>query len=68
MDRTQNAKDWIQTIGAVLVIFGLGVWGVYIVEHYFLQLNVTDRQFLPFHLASIIPGIILWQHLFLICG
>jgi len=57
-------RDWIQFVGAVLVILGLGVWGVYVVERYFLHFNVTDRQFLPFHLITILPGMLLWQHRF----
>ena len=65
MDRTQNAKDWIQIVGAILVILGLGVWVVYVIERYFLHMDVTDRQFLPFHLITIIPGMLLWQHRFL---
>jgi len=58
-------RDWLQVTGAVLVILGLGVWGVYVIERYFLHMDVTDRQFLPFHLITIIPGMILWQHRFL---
>jgi hypothetical protein len=54
-------RDWIQVVGAALVILGLGIWGVYVVERYILNMNVTDRQFLPFHLVTIILGMILWQ-------
>jgi hypothetical protein len=61
----RSDRDWAQVIGAVLVIIGFSVWGVYIIERYFLHINVTDRQFLPFHLITIIPGMILWQHRFL---
>ncbi|OGW43940.1 MAG: hypothetical protein A2Y66_05200 [Nitrospirae bacterium RBG_13_41_22] len=60
-----NCRDWLQFMGAILVIIGLGVWGIYVVERYLLHLNVTDRQFLPFHLITIIPGMLLWQHRFL---
>jgi hypothetical protein len=55
-------RDLIQIIGVVFVIIGLGIWGVYFVERYFLHLDVTDRDFLPYHLITIIPGMILWQH------
>ena len=65
MNSAQNERDWIQLIGAVLVILGLGIWGVYVIERYFLHLYVTDRQFLSFHLITVIPGMILWQHRFL---
>ncbi len=62
MSSEQNERDWIQVVGSLLVILGLGVWGIYIVERYFLHLNVTDRDFLPYHLAGVIPGMLLWQH------
>ena len=55
-------RDRVQIVGAVLVILGLSVWGVYVVERYFLNMDVTDREFLPYHLITIIPGMILWQH------
>lgn len=44
-----------------MVLFYLGglVWIVYAVVKYFLGWNVTIRQFLPYHLAAVIPGIIL---------
>ena len=58
-------RDRVQIVGAVLVILGLSVWGVYVVERYFLNMDVTDREFLPYHLITIIPGMILWQHRFL---
>jgi len=64
MNSSQNSRDWLQSIGAVLVIVGLGIWGVYVVERYFLRMDVTDRQFLPYHLVTIIPGMLLWQHRF----
>ncbi len=55
-------RDWVQIIGVVFVILGLGIWGVYVIERYLLHLNVTDRQFLPYHLGAVIPGMLLWQH------
>lgn len=58
-------RDWMQVVGALLVILGLGVWGVYVVERYLLNWDVTESQFLPYHLAAVIPGMLLWQHRFL---
>ncbi len=61
----RDDRDVIQLIGVVLVIIGLGIWGVYVVERYLLNMNVTDREFLPYHLMTVIPGMILWQHRFI---
>lgn len=55
-------RDWIEFIGVMLVIIGLGMWGVYAIERYVLRMDVTDRQFLPYHLATVLPGMLLWQH------
>lgn len=49
-------------MGAVLVILGVGVWVIYGVGRYFMDWDVTDRQFLPYHLAAVIPGMLLWRH------
>ena len=38
---------------------GGAVWLVYAVCRYALEWDVTVRQFLPFHLAAIIPGVLL---------
>jgi hypothetical protein len=62
MSSSHNERDWVQIMGAVLVILGLGIWGVYVVERYFLNMDVTDREFLQYHLAAVIPGMLLWQH------
>ena len=51
----------MEAIGVMLVIVGLGMWGVYAVERYVLHMPVTDRQFMPYHLATVLPGMLLWQ-------
>lgn len=52
-------KDRLTTLGTVLVILGVAVWGVYAVGRWGLGWQVTGRQFLPYHLAGVIPGMIL---------
>lgn len=59
-------KDRIQNTGTVLIIIGIGMWGVYAVGKYWLGWSVTDRDFLPYHLAVIIPGMILRHYHFYI--
>lgn len=55
-------RDWLQLVGCVLVILGVGVWVLYGVGRYWMNWDVTDRQFIPYHLACVIPGMLLWQH------
>ena len=57
-------RDRIRDAGTVLVAIGIGMWGVYAVGKYGLGWNVTDRDFLPYHLAIIIPGMLLRHHRF----
>jgi len=42
-------------------MFYLGgvVWVLFAIARYIMDWDVTVRQFLPFHLAAIIPGVIL---------
>jgi hypothetical protein len=35
------------------------MWGVYAVGKYLLGWDISDRQFLPYHLMMIIPGMVL---------
>ena len=46
-------------LGNVLFYTGGAVWLVYAVVKYLLGWDVSVRQFLPFHLVAIIPGILL---------
>lgn len=57
-------RDWLKIVGTVLIIAGVSMWGVYAIGKYGLGWNVTDRDFLPYHLAIIIPGMLLRHHRF----
>lgn len=46
-------------LGNVLFYIGGAVWVLYAVVKYLLGWNVSVRQFLPYHLVAIIPGILL---------
>lgn len=46
-------------LGNILFYLGGAVWAVYAVVKYLLGWDVSVRQFLPYHLAAIIPGVIL---------
>ena len=46
-------------LGNVLFYIGGAVWVLYAVVKYLLGWNVSIRQFLPYHLVAIIPGILL---------
>lgn len=45
--------------GTVLFYLGGAVWIIYVLVKYLLGWDVTLRQFLPYHLAAVIPGVIL---------
>lgn len=49
----------IARLGDFLIYLGGAVWVAYALVKYALELDVTVRQFLPFHLAAIIPGVLL---------
>lgn len=49
----------MKRLGTVLFYLGGVVWVVYTVARYVLGWDVTVRQFLPYHLAAIIPGVVL---------
>ena len=53
-------------MGSVLVALGVAVWGVYALVRWGLGWEVTGRQFLPYHLAGVIPGVILRRRRFLL--
>ena len=60
----KKEKDMLTTLGTVLVVLGVAVWGVYAVVRWAMGLDVTGRQFLPYHLAGVIPGMILRRRKF----
>jgi hypothetical protein len=57
-------RDRIRILGAVLIILGVAVWGAYAVMRFGMDLDVTGRQFLLYHLAGVVPGVILRRHHF----
>lgn len=46
-------------LGTILFYIGGCVWIVYAVTKYLLGWDVSIRQFLPYHLAAVIPGVAL---------
>jgi len=55
----EKDRDWLTTLGTALVVVGVAVWGAYALVRWGLRWEVTGRQFLPYHLAGVIPGMIL---------
>ncbi len=55
-------KDFIRGVGNVLIIVGVGMWGVYAIGRYLFGWDITDREFLPYHLATIMPGMLFRYH------
>jgi hypothetical protein len=45
--------------GNILFYIGGAVWVIYAVVRYLLGWDVSLRQFLPFHLMAVIPGVLL---------
>ncbi|MSN24662.1 MAG: hypothetical protein GJV46_02210 [Geobacter sp.] len=45
--------------GDVLFYIGGAVWVLYAALKYILEWDVSIRQFLPYHLAAIIPGVLM---------
>jgi len=66
MEPNRKERDWARTIGTVLVIMGVSVWGVYAIERYVLKMDVHSLQFLAYHLAGVIPGSLLRHHKFFV--
>ena len=61
---TRRGGDWVGTLGTILVAVGVSMWIVYAVGRYVLGWQITDRGFLPYHLATILPGMVLRYHRF----
>lgn len=55
----ENGVEQMKRFGTVLFYIGGCVWVVYAVAKYLLGWDVTLRQFLPYHLAAVIPGMAL---------
>ena len=54
--------DPLRTIGNIMLALGVAVWGVYAVLRYLLGWSVTGVQFLPYHLAGVVPGMLFRRH------
>jgi cobalamin biosynthesis protein CobD/CbiB len=52
-------QQTIARTGTCLFYLGGAVWLVYALVKYLLGWDVSLRQFLPYHLAVVIPGVIL---------
>ncbi|MDY6951127.1 MAG: hypothetical protein SWE60_06430 [Thermodesulfobacteriota bacterium] len=57
-------RDVWRVVGNILLILGVGVWVLYAVLRFGAAWDVTAGQFLPFHLAGVVPGAILRRHQF----
>jgi hypothetical protein len=60
----KREKDRLERLGTILILLGAAVWGVYAVLRYGMYSDVAARDFLPYHLAGVIPGVILKRHRF----
>ena len=49
----------MKRLGTILFYIGISVWVAYAAAKYLLGWDVNVRQFLPYHLAAIIPGVVL---------
>jgi hypothetical protein len=61
---TKRDRDVLKTLGNILLTLGVGVWGAYVVLRYGMAWELTARQCLPYHLAGVVPGMILRRHRF----
>jgi hypothetical protein len=60
----KKERDLLKILGTILLAVGIGVWGAYAVLRFGMGWDVTARQFLPYHLAGVVPGMILKRHRF----
>lgn len=61
----REEKDWVRSFGTIMVVAGVGMWVPYAVGKYLFGWAITDRDFLPYHLAVIIPGMVLRYYRFM---
>ncbi len=57
-----KGKDRVKTAGTMLIAVGVSMWIVYAVGRYLLGWDITDRDFLGYHLVTILPGMVLRYH------
>ena len=63
-EKQMSEKDPLTTVGVVLIVLGVAVWGVYALCRWGFGMEVTGLQFLPYHLAGVVPGMILKRRRF----
>ena len=64
----KQVTDRWTILGTVLLWLGVAVWGVYAVMRWGLGRDVNAAAFLPFHLAGVIPGVLLRRRRWLLRG
>ena len=57
--KNAQSSDSLTLLGNIALALGVGVWVVYGVMRYGLGRDVSAISFLPFHLAGVIPGMVL---------
>jgi len=60
----EPSRDLLKIFGTLLLILGVSVWIVYGLLRYGMGCHVTALQFLPYHLAGVVPGVVLRRHRF----
>ncbi|MBW1744298.1 MAG: hypothetical protein JRJ47_12860 [Deltaproteobacteria bacterium] len=60
----KREKDRLERLGTILIVLGVAVWGVYAVLRFGMGSDAAVRSFLPYHLAGVVPGVILKRHRF----
>jgi hypothetical protein len=58
----KRKASFLKIAGNILLWLGVGVWAVYGVLRFGLGWDITARQCLPYHLAGVVPGVILKRH------
>lgn len=64
MSEERKKTDRLERLGTFLILIGVAVWGVYAVLRYGMGSDVAARDFLPYHLAGVVPGVIFKRHRF----
>jgi hypothetical protein len=60
----KREKDRLERLGTILIVLGVAVWGVYAVLRFGYGSDAAVRDYLPYHLAGVVPGVILKRHRF----
>ena len=60
----EKERDLLKIFGTILLALGVSVWGAYAVLRFGIGWDVTAGRFLPYHLAGVVPGMILRRHRF----